>query len=47
MKLVEKKCPSCGAQLEFEPEDVKVKCEYCGHIFLMDDEVVKVLRKAM
>ena len=43
MKLVEKKCPSCGAQLEFEPEDVKVKCEYCGNTYQIEkDESSKV-----
>ena len=29
MKLVEKKCPNCGAKLSFENTDKEVTCKYC------------------
>lgn len=30
MKLVEKKCPGCGAGLKFNENDTSVTCEYCN-----------------
>lgn len=33
MKLVEKKCPNCGASLEFNETDKSCKCEYCKRVF--------------
>ena len=41
MKLVEKKCPSCGAQLKFEPDDVKVTCEYCNNTYQISKDETK------
>lgn len=29
MKLVEKKCPNCGANLLFDKKDSEVICKYC------------------
>lgn len=29
MKLIEKKCPNCGAKIEFGKDDTEVKCNYC------------------
>ena len=29
MKLIEKKCPNCGAELKFDKDDTEVKCNYC------------------
>ncbi len=29
MKLIEKKCPNCGAGLAFNESDKSVQCEYC------------------
>ena len=29
MKLVEKKCPNCGADLKFDKEDTEIRCKYC------------------
>jgi uncharacterized membrane protein YvbJ len=29
MKLVEKKCPNCGADLKFDKDDTEVTCKYC------------------
>ena len=33
MKLIEKKCPNCGANLEFSETDKSCKCEYCHRSF--------------
>ena len=41
MKLVEKKCPNCGGELKFGPDDKETKCEYCGKSFEIErDEKV-------
>ena len=29
MKLIEKKCPNCGANLKFDKDDTEVTCKYC------------------
>ena len=33
MKLIEKKCPNCGASLEFSETDKSCKCPYCHRAF--------------
>lgn len=33
MKLIEKKCPNCGANLEFKDSDKSCKCGHCGSSF--------------
>lgn len=33
MKLIEKKCPNCGASLEFSETAKSCKCEYCHRAF--------------
>ena len=33
MKLIEKKCPNCGATLEFNETDKSCKCNYCKRSF--------------
>ncbi len=33
MRLVEKKCPNCGANLEFSDTDKSCKCTYCHRAF--------------
>ena len=33
MKLIEKKCPNCGASLEFKDSDKNCKCSHCGSSF--------------
>ena len=42
MKLVNSKCPNCGAQIDFKKGETKTTCEYCKSIILLDDEVLKV-----
>lgn len=37
-KLVEKKCPNCGAKLSFKLEDKEVKCNYCNSEFIIKDD---------
>ena len=33
MKLIEKKCPNCGASLSFDENDKVTKCDYCKREF--------------
>ena len=33
MRLIEKKCPNCGANLEFDENDKSCKCQYCKRSF--------------
>lgn len=33
MKLIEKKCPNCGANLSFDENDKVTKCDYCKREF--------------
>ncbi len=40
MKLIEKKCPGCGASLKFDENDTSVTCEYCNKtLYIQRDEV--------
>ena len=41
MKLVAAKCPSCGANLEVNPNQEALKCQYCGSAILVDDAIAK------
>ena len=38
MKLVEKKCPSCGAGLKFDDNATNVVCEYCNQTFYIQKD---------
>ena len=38
MKLVEKKCPNCGAKLTFEKTDKSVVCKYCNQSYEIERE---------
>lgn len=38
MKLIEKKCPNCGASLEFNNYDKSCKCEYCKKSYVIEME---------
>lgn len=44
MKIVDVSCPSCGATLQLNSDDLgsPIKCSYCGKIVMIDDEVSKV-----
>ena len=37
MKLFEKKCPNCGAQLSFKKDDKEVTCDYCRKSFIIEN----------
>ena len=41
MKLVEKKCPSCGAVLKFDENDTNVTCEYCNKMYYLQKDEKK------
>ena len=32
MRLIEKKCPNCGADLEFKDNDKSCKCSHCASL---------------
>ena len=38
MKLIEKTCPKCGANLKFNKDDEKVVCEYCKKEFIIEQD---------
>ena len=43
MKLVEKKCPKCGADLSFDRTSKEVTCKYCNtsfEVFKDTDDIV-------
>lgn len=37
MDIVEYKCPSCGADLQFSPKTQNLECEYCGSSFTVEE----------
>lgn len=39
VKLVNAKCPNCGAKLKLSKEDEKIECEYCHNTILVDDAI--------
>lgn len=41
MKLVEKKCPNCGAGLSFNKDSREVICEYCKKSYIIEKEESK------
>ena len=36
MELIEKKCPNCGASLEFGDNDKSCTCNYCHRSFIIE-----------
>jgi len=42
MKLIELKCPSCGAKLTVSNQLKKFTCNYCGTTTMLDDEIIKI-----
>ena len=45
MKLVEKKCPNCGANIEFNAENKTVTCNYCNTTFEVERDLEKELKE--
>lgn len=41
MKLVAARCPNCNANLDVNPENETMKCQYCGGAILIDDAIAK------
>ena len=41
MRLVEKKCPNCGAGLKFNDNDTNVVCEYCNKTYYIQKDEKK------
>lgn len=41
MRLIEKECPNCGAELHFTKEDTSCKCEYCKREFEIERDTDK------
>lgn len=42
MKLIEKKCPNCGAKLSFNENDKNVHCEYCNANYEVKKDDTKI-----
>lgn len=42
MRLVQKKCPNCGAAIDFDDMTKKVKCAYCGQTFYVEKDNEKI-----
>lgn len=40
------KCPNCGGEIQYQPENGKIKCEYCGSVFSVDDNIEKTRKTA-
>ena len=38
MRLIEKKCPNCGASLEFDENAKSCKCDYCKKSYVIETE---------
>ncbi len=38
MRIVEKKCPGCGANIKFNENDSKITCEYCKKELLIEKD---------
>lgn len=42
MKIINSKCPNCGANLDIPEETNRIKCGHCGQTLLIDDEKIKI-----
>ena len=38
MKIIETKCPGCGASMSFNSDQKELKCDFCGKALIVDDE---------
>lgn len=45
MKIIEKKCPNCGAQLSFDSDDTEARCNYCGQEFIIEKDIKDTTKK--
>lgn len=44
MKVIEARCPGCGATVHFEPGQKKAFCNYCGSPVAVEDAEERVTR---
>jgi DNA-directed RNA polymerase subunit RPC12/RpoP len=42
MKLIQMKCPNCGASLEITTDNKEIICNYCRTPIILDEEIIKV-----
>ena len=42
MKILNAKCPNCGAALDITTETEKIICNHCGQTLIIDDEIIKI-----
>ncbi len=42
MRLIEKKCPNCGANINFNVSDKEVKCGYCNTVFAIERDITDI-----
>ena len=45
MKLVEKKCPKCGADLSFSKDSKEVTCTYCKSSFTVEKDKMDLINE--
>ena len=43
MKLIDLKCPACGAEMKVNPDLKRLICVYCGKEMLVDDGVTRLV----
>ncbi len=43
LKIINTKCPNCGAELEFSTESDRTSCDHCGGKFVITDGEAKVM----
>ena len=42
MRLIDAKCPNCGAVMQIDADRQKVFCTYCGNQLIVDDEITRL-----
>lgn len=43
MKLIQKKCPSCGAEIKFDKNEKEVTCKYCNASFQVEKDLTDMV----
>lgn len=42
MKIINAKCPNCGASLDIPNKTEKITCKYCNQSLIVDDETIRI-----
>ena len=42
MKIINAKCPNCGASLDIPNKSEKITCNYCNQSLIVDDETIRI-----